>query len=43
MHELKSLRDLLKRQRVSYKFIHFELLIHIVLHQFGHAFDTLVP
>lgn len=42
MHEIKTISDLLKGQSVSHKFIHFELLVHVVLNQFGNTGDTLV-
>lgn len=42
MHEIKTVSDLLKGQSVSHKFIHFELLVHVLLHQFGNAIDTFV-
>ncbi len=42
MHEIKTISDLLKGQSVRHKLIDFELLAHVLLHQFGNAVDTLV-
>jgi len=43
MHEVKSLIDLVKGQGVGHKLIHLQLLVHVVLHQFGNALHTLPP
>lgn len=43
MHEVKTLSDLLKGQRVGHKFIHLQLLVQVLLHQFRHTVHALVP
>lgn len=43
MHEIKSLVDLLKGQRVGNKLVHLQLLAQIVFHQFGDALHALPP
>jgi len=42
MHEIKPLRDLLEGQGVRHELIHFQLLVHVLVHQFGNAVDALV-
>lgn len=41
MHEVESLIDLLEGQSVSHKLIHFQFLIHVVLHQLRDTLHTL--
>lgn len=42
MHQVEALVDLLEGQRVRHKFIHLELLVHVVLHQLGDIVYALV-
>lgn len=41
MHQLKSLINFVKRQRVSHKFINLDLFGHVLSHQFGYTVHTL--
>lgn len=42
MHEVKPFSDLLEGQSVRHKLVHLDLLVHVLLHQFGDAVHALV-
>lgn len=42
VHEIKTIRDPLEGQSVTHKLIYFELLVHILFHQFGNMVNTLI-
>lgn len=42
VHEIKTICDPLEGQSVTHKLIYFELLVHILFHQFGNTVNTLI-
>lgn len=42
VHEVKPFSDLLEGQSVRHKLVHLDLLVHVLLHQFGDAVHALV-